>query len=77
MPAPFSGARPVFELDAYRTHLLKVVPGCLIDFEGVSTLIPDSKLNRIYRFIAAVYLEQEGMLTLDQSRDGSITLVGA
>lgn len=76
MPAPIGGVRPIFDLDAYRRHLLKVVPGCLVDFEGVSTLIPDSKLDRVYRFIAAIFLEQEGMLTLDQSPDGSIKLVG-
>jgi hypothetical protein len=35
------------------------------------------RIDRVDRFITAIFLEHEGMLVLEQSQDGRITLVGA
>ena len=69
--------RPYFDMAAYRRHLLDRVTGCVVEFEGVSAVIDDPRLDRVYRFITAVFLEHEGALVLRQSHDGRITLVGA
>jgi hypothetical protein len=76
-PVPNRDAIPVFDMAAYRRHLLGRVPGCIVDFEGVSPLTDNLRVDRVYRFITAVFLEHEGMLVLEQSADGRIRLVGA
>lgn len=69
--------RPYFDMKTYRSHLLELVPGCVVNFDGVSALISDVRVDRAYRFITAIFLEQEGLLVLEQSCDGRLTLVGA
>ncbi|MEI8041242.1 MAG: hypothetical protein WCL11_07530 [Verrucomicrobiota bacterium] len=69
--------RPYFDMEVYRKHLLDLVSGCVVDFEGVSALVSDARLDRVYRFITAIFLEHEGMLVLEQSHEGRIKLVGA
>jgi hypothetical protein len=69
--------RPFFDLHAYRRHLLERVQGCVVQFEGVSALVRDPRLDRVYRFITAVFLDHEGLLDIEQHLDGTITLVGA
>lgn len=81
-PLPASQAkerlvRPFFDLQAYRRHLLDRVQGCVVQFEGVSALVQDARLDRVYRFITAVFLDHEGLLDIEQQHDGTITLVGA
>jgi len=53
------------------------VQGCVVQFEGVSALVQDARLDRVYRFITAVFLDHEGLLDIEQHHDGTITLVGA
>lgn len=72
-----NGGRPYFDMNAYREHLLDLVPGCVVDFEGVSALVNDTRLDRVYRFITAIFLEHEGLLVLEQSHEGRLKLVGA
>ena len=67
---------PPFDLDAYRHHLLGLVPGCVVDFEGVSRVIAEPRLDRIYRFIAAIFMDHAGELRIEQDADGGIALVG-
>jgi len=69
--------RPFFDLHSYRQHLLDRVQGCVVQFEGVSALVQDARLDRVYRFITAVFLDHEGLLDIEQQHDGTITLVGA
>ena len=69
--------RPFFDLHAYRRHLLERAQGCVVEFEGVSALVQDARLDRVYRFITAVFLDHEGLLNIEQQHDGTITLVGA
>jgi hypothetical protein len=78
-PSPLIEAlsRPQFDLPAYRRHLLDRVQGCVVQFEGVSALVDNGRLDRVYRFITAVLLDHEGLLDLEQQADGTITLVGA
>ena len=69
-------SRPYFDLQVYRRHLLDRVQGCVVRFEGVSALVQDNRLDRVYRFITAVFLDHEGLLDIEQQSDGTITLVG-
>lgn len=69
--------RPFFDLHAYRRHLLDRVQGCVVQFDGVSALVQDARLDRVYRFITAVFLDHEGLLDIEQHHDGTIILVGA
>jgi len=75
-----SKARPVrasFDLNAYRHHILTRVQGCVVEFEGIARLVEDPQLDRVYRFITAIFLDHEGLLEIEQQHDGRITLVGA
>lgn len=65
-----------FDLDAYRHHLLDLVAGCVVNFEGVSPLIDNARLDRVFRFVAAIFLEHERLLDIEQTDGGGITLVG-
>lgn len=68
--------RPIFDIKAYRNHILNRVQGCVVEFEGISTLIDNPQLDRVYRFITAVFLDHEGVLEIEQRHDGRIRLVG-
>jgi hypothetical protein len=48
-----------------------------VEFDGISALIEDRRLDRVYRFITTVFLEHEGLLAMEQRHDGRIRLVGA
>lgn len=69
-------ARPRYDTKAYRNHILERVQGCVVEFEGISALVDDRQLDRIYRFITVVFLDHEGLLEIEQHHDGRITLVG-
>ena len=65
-----------FDLEAYRRHLTDLVQGCVVEFEGVSRLIDDARLDRIFRFVTAIFLEHEGLLEIEQIEGGRLRLVG-
>jgi len=67
---------PPFDLERYRQHIRDLADGCTVNFDGISSLIPDPKLDRIFRFIAAVFMENAGEVTLEQDPDGHITVIG-
>ena len=69
--------RPAFDFESYRAHIQDLTEGCVVDFEGVSPLIADRRLDRVFRFITAVFMDQEGILDMEQSCTGSIVLVGS
>ena len=65
-----------FDLDAYRRHLAELVQGCVVEFDGVARLIEDARLDRIFRFVTAIFLEHEGLLEIEQIEGGRLRLVG-
>ena len=67
---------PAFAFDLYRDHILGLVSGCVVDFDGISTLIADSRLDRIFRFIAVIFMDQAGEVWIEQDEGGRIRLVG-
>jgi hypothetical protein len=71
-----SPVRPRYDTNAYRTHILQRVQGCTVEFEGISALVSDRQLDRIYRFITVVFMDHEGLLEIEQHHSGRITLVG-
>ncbi len=78
VPMAFSGNAdaPAFDLDSYRQHIRDLADGCIVNFDGISTLISDTKLDRIFRFITVVFMEGAGEITLEQDIDGHITVIG-
>ena len=68
--------RPVFDMDVYRQHILDLVQGCVVDFEGISAVVEDGRLDRVFRFIAVVFMEQDGLLVIHQDHSGLIRLCG-
>lgn len=65
-----------FDPEAYRRHLMGLVQGCIVEFEGISKLIGDAKLDKIFRFVTAIFLEHEGLLEIEQIEGGRLRLVG-
>lgn len=59
--------RPEFDMQRYRAHILDLVHGCTVRFEGIMPLISDRRLDRIFRFITLVFLENERLVTLTQT----------
>lgn len=68
--------RPAFDMDLYRRHILPLVQGCIVNFDGISALVQDARLDRVFRFIAVVFMDQEGLLEIQQEADGRIRLYG-
>ena len=68
---------PRFDLEAYRTHLLGLVTGCIVEFDGISPLIGDRRVDRAFRFVAAVFMENDGILEIADDGSGHLQLVGA
>ena len=68
---------PRFDLSEYRSHLLDLVTGCVVQFDGVSPLITDRRVDRAFRFVAAVFMENEGLLQIRDDGAGHLQLVGA
>ena len=65
-----------FDLETYRRHLADLVQGCVVEFDGISRLIEDARLDRIFRFVTAIFLEHEGLLEIEQIEGGRLRLVG-
>lgn len=67
---------PAFDIDLYREHIRELVQGCVVNFDGISALVKDARLDRVFRFIAVVFMDQEGILEIQQEADGRIRLCG-
>lgn len=67
---------PAFDIDLYRRHIAELVEGCVVSFDGISALVQDARLDRVFRFIAVVFMDQEGVLKIQQEADGRIRLLG-
>ncbi len=61
-------------MDIYRQHILELVPGCVVHFEGISNIIEDQRLDRVFRFITAVFMQHDGEIILEQNHDGRIMI---
>lgn len=68
--------RPVFDMGIYREHILDLVRGCVVEFEGISPVVQDKRLDRVFRFITVVFMEQDGALEILQDQTGRIRLWG-
>jgi hypothetical protein len=68
--------RPVFDMAVYRRHILDLVEGCIVDFDGISAVVQDGRLDKVFRFITAVFMEQDGLLEILQDPSGRIRLWG-
>jgi hypothetical protein len=68
---------PRCDLNAYRSHLLRRVTGCVVEFDGISPLIEDARADRAFRFMAAVFMENDGILEIADDGSGHLQLVGA
>lgn len=66
--------QPIFEMDLYRQHILELVSGCVVHFEGISNIIEDQRLDRVFRFITAVFMQHDGEIVLEQNQDGKIMI---
>ena len=67
----FAG-RADFDLNRYQRHIMSVVSGCILHFEGIMPLLSDPRLDRIFRFIALIFLAHDGQVALTQSEGGEI-----
>ena len=81
IPIPISlflsaDGRPRFDMHLYRQHIRDLAAGCVVHFEGISTLIPDTRLDRIFRFITIIFMQQDGEIEIQQDFSGKITVVG-
>ena len=70
------GEREYFDMSQYRQYILDITCGCIVHFEGMSQLVADQRLDRIYRFITVVFMQHNGEVTIEQEADGEIILRG-
>ena len=68
--------RPAFDMALYRRHILDLVRDCIVDFDGISALVQDGRMDRVFRFITVVFMEQDGILEIIQDHSGRIRLWG-
>jgi len=68
--------RPPFEMERYRQHILDLAEGCVVHFDGVSPLIDDPRLDRVYRFVTAVFMQHNGEISLEQDHGREILILG-
>ena len=58
--------REPLDLDAYCAHIRELVTGCTVHFDGIGRLIEDHRLDRVYRFIAVIFMAHAGEIVLLQ-----------
>jgi len=68
--------RPRFEMCTYHRHILELASGCTVRFEGISRLIEDTRLDRIFRFITIIFMANNGEIEISQDHAGAIVLRG-
>lgn len=68
--------RPAFDMHLYREHILELVRDCVVDFDGIAAVVHDGRLDRAFRFITVVFMEQDGLLEILQDHSGRIRLCG-
>lgn len=59
--------RRPFDLEFYRKHILELVSGCVVRFDGIARLIGDPRLDRVYRFITVIFMQHRGEIVLEQT----------
>ncbi|OVE73928.1 hypothetical protein BVX94_02315 [bacterium B17] len=70
------GGCPHFDMAQYRKYILDITDGCIIHFDGITNMISDQRLDRIFRFITIVFMQHNGEVTIEQEPDGEIILRG-
>lgn len=58
-----------FDLDCYQQHIMAHVGTFTCDFEDVPALVENQRQDRIFRFIAMIFLSHNGRLHLWQEAD--------
>ena len=71
IPDDLMSGRDAFDLDAYKAHIRDLVAGCVVHFDGIGPLIPDRRLDRIYRFLTINFMAQTGEVALLQDSPGA------
>jgi len=61
---PALAERPEFDLNRYESHVLDSLAGDETDFDCIEPLLENLRLDRIFRFIAAVFLDHRPHLPL-------------
>jgi hypothetical protein len=65
-------SRPRFDLGRYRAHVLNALQGTEMMFDHIPPLIDDGRLDRVFRFVAVVYLQHDGQVDLVQYREALV-----
>lgn len=56
-----------FDLDRYQSHIMAHLQDYPIDLRGIPTLIENARKDLIWRFIAAIFLEHEKQIEIQQN----------
>ena len=64
--AALAELRKQFDLNIYQQHILGYVDNEPIDLRSIPAVITNSKLDIIWKFVAAIFLEHEGKILLTQ-----------
>jgi len=59
-------SRPEFDLERYRRHILNCLEGCERLFDRIPPLLDDKRHDRVFRFIALVFMDHQGDIRLLQ-----------
>lgn len=65
----WGGARSKFDLGRYQSHIQAHLAPFPIWFEQIPSLAEDARRDRIWRFIALIFMDHSGRLELEQQRE--------
>ena len=68
--------REPFRIEMYKQHIRDVCAGCIVHFDGISPLIGDRRVDRAFRFITAIFMENDREIELSQQNGGKLLLIG-
>jgi len=57
---------PEFDLERYRQHIIAFLNGYEVLFEKIPPLLDDARRDRVFRFVAAVFMDHQGEVELVQ-----------
>ncbi|GMW04004.1 MAG: hypothetical protein AMXMBFR84_51380 [Candidatus Hydrogenedentota bacterium] len=63
-------AEGAFRLDTYREWIRPRVQGCLVWFDAIPAMAADSRMDRVRRFTALVFMEHDREVFLEQRGEG-------
>ena len=62
------GLTKSFDLGAYRQHILECLGWNAMPFEAIPQLQAQVRLDRVFRFVTLVFMDQAGEVELDQEQ---------